>query len=177
MGARENVAGQRFGRLVAISRLEPRNKRTFWSFRCDCGIVKPINLPHVKQGKIQSCGCLLFEVLHSPEHAAMCARAAKLPRSHGMSRTPVHAVWKSMKQRCQNPKCKDYKHYGALGVRVCERWQKFENFYADMGEPKGLTLERKDPRGNYEPGNCKWATWLEQQNNQRRHSAESYHSS
>lgn len=86
-----------------------------------------------------------------------------------MSRTPVHAVWKAMIQRCANPKAHDYRWYGALGVEVCERWRSFENFYADMGEPNGLTLDRINPMGDYKPSNCRWASWETQRMNKRKH--------
>lgn len=72
-----------------------------------------------------------------------------------------------MLQRCANPNCHDYRWYGKLGVKVCERWLSFENFYADMGEPNGLTLDRINPAGNYEPSNCRWATWETQRDNKR----------
>lgn len=167
MPARQDVTGQRFGRLVAIRRLPPRNKRTFWLWRCDCGTEKAINLPHVKAGKIVSCGCYLTELLHSAAHAAHCAAAAKHPRSHGLSHLPEYFVWKTMRQRCENPRNHDYRWYGALGVRVCERWSSFEAFYADMGPARGLTLDRIDPTGHYEPSNCRWATWETQRANKR----------
>jgi len=167
MPAALDITGQRFGRLVAIRKALPRRRRTFWRFQCDCGVEKEINCAHVKYGKIRSCGCLLDEVLHSEKHRQHCMEAAKRPRTHGMSRTPVHAVWKTMHERCRNPNNHDYRWYGALGVRVCERWASFENFYADMGEPNGLTLDRIDPRGNYEPENCRWATWDVQRVNKR----------
>ena len=162
-----DATNQRFGRLVALRRAPSRGKRTFWLFRCDCGSEKEAAFAHVKAGRIRSCGCLLTEILHSAEHRAHCAAAARKPRTHGKSRTPVHAVWKAMVQRCCNPKAHDYRFYGALGVKVCERWRKFENFYADMGEPKGLTLDRKDPAGDYGPDNCRWATWDVQRQNKR----------
>lgn len=77
--------------------------------------------------------------------------------------------WENMKQRCNNPNNQGYKNYGGRGIKVCGRWHSFENFYADMGDcPEGLTLERKDNDGNYEPGNCRWATWKEQGKNKRR---------
>lgn len=72
-----------------------------------------------------------------------------------------------MRQRCLNPKNADYRYYGARGVMVCDRWADFRNFYADMGEPNGLTLERRDNNGHYEPGNCYWATMDEQRANKR----------
>ena len=164
---RADVTGQRFGRLVAVAPLPARNKRTFWLWRCDCGAEKAINLPHVKSGKIVSCGCYLAEVLHSREHASRCAVAAATPRTHGLSKLPEYFVWKTMRQRCGNPNSPDYRWYGALGVKVCERWSDFEAFYADMGPANGLTLDRADPTGDYCPENCRWATWETQRANKR----------
>lgn len=163
-----DVTGLRFGRLTALHKVQPKYGQTFWHCRCDCGVEKAVSLHHMRRGKIRSCGCVLREYLASEEHAKHCANAALHPRSHGMSKTPVHAVWKSMRQRCANPNSPDYKWHGALGVKVCKRWDKFENFYADMGEPNGLTLDRIDAAGDYEPSNCRWASWDVQQTNKRR---------
>ena len=83
-------------------------------------------------------------------------------------RSPEYRAWGHMKDRCQNPNDKSYHNYGSRGIKVCERWQDFRNFFADMGaRPSGLTLERMDNDGNYEPGNCKWASYKEQNNNKR----------
>lgn len=89
--------------------------------------------------------------------------------THGMSHQRPFRIWDTMIQRCQNPKSNSYKNYGARGIRVCDRWMKFEKFWEDMrdGYSPELTLDRIDGDGNYEPGNVKWSTYKEQHNNRR----------
>lgn len=131
-----------------------------WSKRlfrceCDCGGEKIVKMGCLKNGYTSSCGCLWRE------------QAIKnIPRTHEMSASREYWIWKSMKARCLNPNNASFNRYGGRGISVCERWMKFDNFYSDMGDaPSRLTLDRKDNNGNYEPGNCRWATYKQQQRN------------
>lgn len=167
MGKFVDIAGVKFNKLTAIKKVNSRSLRTFWLFRCDCGIEKEIDSAHVRYGKIQSCGCYLQSILSDNAKKYIAPLAGIVNTTHGMSKKKVYAIWKTMRDRCKNSNNKDWRHYGGAGVTVCERWGKFENFYADMGEPNGLTLDRINPNGNYEPSNCRWATWSEQNLNKR----------
>jgi hypothetical protein len=151
---RIDITGQRFGRWTAISYAD-----SVWTCRCDCGTERRVVGKTLRNGSSKSCGCYNAEV------------AGRHLRKHGMAhRTNVeYKAWCQMRTRCMNRNGKNWADYGGRGIEVCERWNDFTAFYADMGprpSPKH-SLDRLDVNGNYEPGNCRWATVKEQRRNIR----------
>lgn len=147
----QDITGQRFGRLIVLSlyRRGSSGVHSRWLCLCDCGQTRVASGSSLKRGRTTSCGCGRI--------------------THGSWGSPTYRSWHMMLQRCTNPRNTHYAYYGGRGITVCERWLKFENFLADMGErPLGTSIDRIDVDGNYEPGNCRWATPKQQMNNRRR---------
>ena len=151
------MMGYKSGRLTVIARAGTSGRRAMWLCACSCGGEITTAGNSLRSGRAQSCGCLRAEANTRHGHAA------------NGTVTPEYKAWHSMWQRCTVATDKRFRNYGARGITVCERWQTFENFLADMGPRlKGRSLDRKDNNGNYEPGNCHWATAEQQARNTRR---------
>lgn len=157
MSMPHNLAGQRFGRLIALrSEGKDRHGHWIWCCACDCGTSVSIVRGSLINRLTQSCGCLHRELLIERQ------------TTHGMSQSSTFNIWADMRQRCQNPNDARYEDYGGRGITVCDRWEAFSNFLADMGErPEGLTLDRRDNSGPYEAKNCRWVSIDVQANNKR----------
>lgn len=159
---RRDLTGQRFGRLVVLNRvpsIRTGKLRTAWHCRCDCG-AETIKITEVlTDGRTRSCGCLRAE--------ATRRRSLRHGHAVGYRASRTHHAWQKAKERCYNPHSERYPRYGGRGIAMCDRWRNdFAAFLADMGEcPPGLSLDRINVDGDYEPGNCRWATAGEQARN------------
>lgn len=154
-----DLTGQRFGRLVVIDRAWDK-PGVWWNCTCDCGKTKPIRSSQLRYGHTQSCGCLRDEM-----------REEHNKPTHGETNTRLYSIWRGMKKRCYQPTSAGYKNYGGRGITVCDEWiasyESFRDWSLANGYADGLTLDRIDLNGNYEPSNCRYASYLEQENNKR----------
>ena len=163
MPAPLNLTNQRFGRLVAKRPVGLQHSFVLWLCVCDCGQETQLTTNALRRGNTRSCGCMLRELYASG--GSQLRHGAARPGKH----TVEYGTWQAIIKRCSNPNHERFQYYGGRGIRVCERWQTFENFLADMGpRPSGrYSIERLDVNGNYEPDNCVWIPLADQVKNRR----------
>lgn len=162
----DDLTGKIFNRLTVVERVYKANsKKTYWKCKCSCGKETIVESSKIKGGYTKSCGCLNEE--NRKHHVEELT-------THKMSGTKLFKIWCSMRKRCENEKETAYMWYGGRGIKVCSEWKGengFQNFYnwsVKNGYKNGLSIDRIDFNGNYEPSNCRWITQKEQCNNTRR---------
>lgn len=162
LGQRRDLTGQRYGMLVVIGEHHRSEKGVYyWNCQCDCGNTSVVSGGNLRCGKSKSCGCL----------AAKC-KPPKIVK-HGMSRTKLHHIWVSMKQRCTNPNDANYDRYGGRGITVCDEWQDdfvaFRDWALANGYVEGkFDLDREDNDKGYSPDNCRFISHLDNLRNTHR---------
>jgi hypothetical protein len=158
------MIGGTFGRWTVIGDAPPHNKATMWRCRCECGTEKDVNGKSMRLGLSTSCGCF------NTQKARAQGTHKQSGRENGNRESAEYRIWTGIRKRCLNPNAQRYESYGGRGIKICERWDKFQNFFDDMGSRPSLrhSIDRENNDGDYEPGNCRWSTPEEQANNTRR---------
>lgn len=156
MGKIKDLTGQKFGKLTVRKFLRIGEDRSaIWLCDCECGNTTEVPTKKLNSGNTKSCGCLREE----------------LHKTHGLSNTKLFNVWSGMKQRCYTPTSSNYKNYGGRSIKMCDEWlNNFKTFYdwaIENGYEEGLSLDRIDVDGNYEPNNCRWSDDYVQVHNRR----------
>ena len=155
------AVGDKFGKLTVLGVVENTGTGRKWRCRCDCGNIKDVWIEHLKSGHTKSCGCYRKQYVSDKN------------TTHNLRYTKLYRIWLGMKARCYCKSQKGYKYYGGKGIKVCEDWKndflKFYNWAIQNGYSDSLTIDRIDSDKNYEPSNCRWATYYEQEHNKKRH--------
>ena len=154
-----DLTGQRFGRLTVLHRDKPKNKRTIWLCKCDCGNEVAVEAYNLKTSHTQSCGCLQKEATSSAN------------KTHGMSDTRLYRIWVDMHNRCYQKSYHAYNHYGGRGITICDEWlhdfQTFFNWAIENGYKDNLSIDRIDNEKGYSPDYCRCVTMEDQYKNKR----------
>lgn len=156
MGSYIDIKGKKFNRWLVLHRAFPNIPGTHYFCRCDCGTERIVEGKHLRYGTSMSCGCLCLEI------NAKRLQGNKIGYKHGLVNHPLRAIRKAMVDRCYNTKNLFYKNYGGRGITVCKEWldslQVFHEWAISNGWVKGLSLDRINNDGDYEPTNCRWIT-------------------
>jgi hypothetical protein len=159
-----NLTGMRFGRLMVIHREKNIGEKTAWLCLCDCGTNVIVQSTSLTSGNTKSCGCLQKDISRE-------IGSRLLTKHGGFRKNPrLYKIWKHIIERCNDKNFKYYKNYGGRGITICSNWMHFDNFYQwaiSNGYLDNLTIDRINVNGNYEPGNCRWATRKTQSRNKR----------
>nr|DAU82701.1 MAG TPA: PVL ORF-50-like family [Caudoviricetes sp.] len=159
----KDLTGMTFGRLTVLRFSRKIQKHYFYTCQCKCGNIKDVRSDQLTRGIAKSCGCLQKDIAK--------VVMAQTMRTHGMAKHPLHHIFNTMKQRCYNPKCREYKDYGERGIHICDEWLRnrsiFYKWAMENGYKKGLTIDRINVNGNYSPCNCRFVPMNVQCRNKR----------